>query len=109
MFGRKAKEIKRLKQDCDKRDFIINSLQEDIKDLQRDYTELNDKLAEAKQIIEKYRALDDATPSDCKRGSWCKGCEFNKEIIEYDLYGRHQLSCFCGKVESCSNFVQKKD
>lgn len=110
MFKSKSKEIARLKKECDIRDHVIEKLKEDIKDLTRNHTKLNEDLEEARRIIEEYRCLDAATPSDCKRGEWCKACEFKKEIhTRYGFFGTGTMtSYFCGKAESCQNFVQEK-
>ena len=81
-----------------------------------DIARLEAKLAEAESQISKlknsliaFKAADYGTPADCHRGSWCGACEFSKEFIipGHGFIGNRTV-CFCGKGESCSNFVQKE-
>lgn len=108
MFGYKKKYDNALKM-LDDRDVELNFIVKERDELRKELTNTEKKLEEAREIIDQYRCLDDATPSDCKRGEWCKGCGFNKEIISRDrIWGGTKISYFCGKAESCSNFVQKE-
>lgn len=106
MFGYKKKYDNALKI-LDDRDVELNFIVKERDELRKELTNTEKKLEETRQIINQYRTLDDATPSDCKRGSWCKGCEFVKTIFERN--GRiYSETYFCGKAESCKNFVQKE-
>ena len=88
------------------RDAEINFLIKERDKLRMDLLEKEKELKEARKIIDQYRTLSDATPADCKRGSWCKACEFVKPMRTYTgLVFREDY--FCGKAGACSNFVQK--
>lgn len=66
------------------------------------------------QTINEFRKLNDAMPPDCKRGPWCKACEFVKEVKVFRPLEPGKPACIvetlhvCGKGESCNNFVQKE-
>ena len=56
--------------------------------------------------------MDILTPDDCKRGEWCKACEFVNVYHVPSLYTLgYEITATsiytCGKGESCKNFVQK--
>lgn len=90
----------------DQRDVEINFLIKERDKFKEELIKTEEKLKEAREIIDQYRTLSDATPSDCKRGAWCKACEFVKPMRTYSgLVFREEY--FCGKAESCKNFVQK--
>lgn len=102
---------------------LYNELGDKIADLEKKNTELQALLnsAEAKVSelrlkegalevkVREYRTLRDDTPIDCKRGTWCKGCEFGKQVLYRD--GRFDMAVdyFCGRGEACPNFVQKQE
>lgn len=106
MFGFKRKYnamVETLKQ----RDIEINFLVNERDALKEELSTRKKELKEAREIIERYRVLDDAAPVDCKRGPWCKACEFVKPMRTYHgMISREDY--FCGKAESCKNFVQKE-
>lgn len=109
MFKNKKllEEIRLLKLEVSEREAVIDKLRELTKEKDDKLVEMETQLYEARQIIEKYRCLDEATPKDCKRGSYCQACSFNKEITVRDRYGT-RVTYFCSKAESCKNFVQKE-
>ena len=105
MFGYKQMYKAALKT-LDERDVDVKVLTNEKNRLKVMLADTEKELKEAREIIDQLRVLTDATPTDCKRGSWCMGCEFVKPIRIY----RGVLSkteYFCGKAEACSNFVQK--
>lgn len=55
--------------------------------------------------FEKIADLKDSTPADCKRGPWCKTCQFVRPF--FNPLGGPTIYV-CGKSESCSNYVQKE-
>ena len=72
--------------------------------------ECDEKINSLKSLVKKYENLNDGVPEDCKRGEWCKACEFGKPINVSD----GPCGCisirtvyFCGKGEACQHFVQK--
>lgn len=95
-----------------------------------EYKALFDELTDTKHKLEmaekdkhalmaKLGALDelnDSTPEDCERGSWCEVCEFNRTFVYRERtigfggmgesYIRVRGSA-CGKGKSCPNFVQR--
>ena len=71
-------------------------------------------VSENNRLVAKFDAiteLEEAMPTDCKKGPWCKACEFSKvyHYREYDMYNRqYSLTCYvCCKGESCKQFVEK--
>lgn len=85
----------------------IRELTERVKSKDREIEALEKRL-------KAFHAAEDGTPSDCKRGTWCKSCEFRKALhIPRKAIGGFVMSgydtvYFCGKGESCKNFVQKE-
>ena len=91
--------------------------------------ELDSELFETKRKLERtdasYKALlaefkelgrlKEFEPEGCKKGPWCKACEFVKTFTYYDftysMIGSVPIATgyACGKGESCVNFVQKKN
>lgn len=79
-----------------------------IKELEADVAEKEAEINRLSQTLCDYTALRDATPDDCKRGEWCKACEFVKEFrVRCGPWRTHTIWA-CGKGESCPNFVQKE-
>lgn len=88
--------------------------------------ELDSELFETKRELERtdasYKALlaefkelgrlKEFEPEGCKKGPWCKACEFVKEFTHYEHFMTGSVPIatgyVCGKGESCVNFVQKK-
>lgn len=106
MFGRKT--IKNLQERIELRDLQIKNLVKELAEAKDKLAETEKALRETHKIISEYTILGDATPADCKRGEWCRGCEFAKHITFRSIFGGLQETYFCGKAESCSNFVQKE-
>jgi hypothetical protein len=105
MFGI-VKKIRVLESQIKEKDELLKSLEKYNAVLNDELQTKKIELARAEVKVKEYTTLNDATPEDCKRGPWCKACGFNKELVEYR--GRFRDSVyFCGKAESCSNFVQK--
>ena len=96
----KKKQIEELKIQLEQKEYNFRELLKDINIKNKRIQELEEKLTE-------YFRLDDATPSDCKRGSWCGACEFGKSI--HVAKGFSYIETFmCGKANSCNNFVQRE-
>lgn len=110
MFRRKeSEEVRLLKLEVSQREALIEKLQANYLRIDQEKTELEKALEEARKIINEYVVLGEATPSDCKRGEWCRGCEFSKPVTHSaGIFGGIQHTYFCGKAESCKNFVQKE-
>lgn len=71
--------------------------------------ELEAEVARLEDRLKSFFAAEDGTPEDCKRGRWCQSCEFNKALHIPGMYwGSYDTVYFCGKGESCQNFVQKE-
>ena len=104
----KKEKIKMLELELEGKNQLIVNITNDNKKLSNQNVELNDTIADAKRVLKEFMKADEATPKDCKRGSWCKACEFNKSIrVPFGMFG-YREEYFCGKEESCSNFVQRE-
>ena len=66
-------------------------------------------LKRAYEDIDKLCAINSHTPSDCKTGEWCRACAFVKEYKFVPRYGSVVIKYYCGKAESCNNFVENKE
>lgn len=106
MFGifKKCDELKKQLEEKNKETEILESYN---KILSSELQDTKGELARTEARLAEYITLSDGTPEDCKRGKWCAGCEFAKEIVGYDGRIRHIMR-FCGKGEACANFVQKE-
>lgn len=100
MFGtEKLKHrILELEKELKKRDSQISKMDSCLKDYIRKF--------------EMMQNISSNTPDDCKRGEWCKACEFANVYHVPSLYMLdYELTTtpiyICGKGESCKNFVQK--
>lgn len=104
MFGNKKLklEVSDLKE-------VIFNLRELLNRKELELAEKEKLLNDAKRIIQEYWELDDATPEDCKRGTWCEACEFATNIRVDNIFGSFRKVYFCGKGESCKNFIQKEN
>ena len=63
----------------------------------------------AENKLEQLSHIVDNRPSDCVMGKYCEGCAFVK-TFHYTI-GAHRdytWGYYCGKGESCKNFVQKE-
>ena len=68
-------------------------------------------LAKYEEKFDTVQQLADMTPSDCKRGEWCKACEFGRIFcVERGWPYRHYTAeiVLCGKGEACRNFVERR-
>ena len=54
--------------------------------------------------------IRDSVPKDCIVGIYCRGCTFVKEYCYHETFhcGPVITGYYCGKGESCKNFIQKK-
>lgn len=102
MLFKSTMKILELTQTIEKKDEDIARLEQKLDEAEATISNLNSNLRS-------FKAVNDGTPEDCKRGSWCGACEFAKEVV---IPGKSFLGnthvTFCGKGESCSNFVQKE-
>lgn len=95
MFKTKLRKVSELVREIRKKDERIE--------------ELNDEITRLRKHVATLLAAEDDTPSDCKRGAWCRGCEFCKVVhVPGNNWGSYDAVYFCGKGESCQNFVQKE-
>ena len=95
----------------------LEKLEAENKKLKEEKDALIDKLAEVTTKFEVMGELKESEPADCKRGPWCKACEFVK-TYHYSEYipGGYMRPGFttlrtaymCGKGDSCKQFVQKE-
>lgn len=108
MFKSKRKIIKELKAELEEKESIIAPLQANCIKRDEELVEAKREIERLKTRLEDYIGLDDATPSDCKRGKWCAGCEFAKMVFAADGFVVKEVY-FCGKGESCQNFVKRTD
>lgn len=90
---------------------------EELKDknakLEKEKDRLIEDLAELTTKFEEMGKLEASEPPDCKRGPWCRACEFVKTYHCKDYYsglfsGITMTGYMCGKGESCKHFVQKE-
>ena len=93
MFGKK--KIAELERAVETKDLQIQRLESDVATLKY-------KLSEIQQYV-------NTTPPDCKRGEWCRACEFCKSVY-VSTYSRYldDTIYICGKGESCKHFVSKE-
>lgn len=104
----KKEKIKMLELELETNHRIIDELKRDKRELTDIATDHNNAIADLKAALRKFEVLNNATPENCKRGEWCKACEFAKEIrVPVGSFG-YKTEYFCGKNEACSNFVQKE-
>lgn len=101
----------------------IAQLEKELKDALKTNKALEQKLthieAERNSCYHALKEMSKAQvtqPSDCKRGSYCRACEFGKPYYTYksnryyaelmggDITGTYYM---CGKGQACPCFVQK--
>lgn len=58
-------------------------------------------------LLEELLEVKAALPTDCTPGPYCKACEFSK-VYGYNYYHNWNIGHFCGKGQSCKNFIQKE-
>ena len=58
--------------------------------------------------LKKSTEINDSVPEDCKVGPWCKKCIFVKGYSTIVL-GNVVNKTYCGKAETCSNFIQNME
>lgn len=78
---------------------------------ERDRDKYRVRLSDLENTLERVSNIEDTIPEDCKKGSWCKACEFARvfhyrEDAAYMGYITDTVYV-CGKGESCQNFVPK--
>lgn len=100
MFISKRKIINELKQALHEKDEVLAKAEKEL-------VRKEEELAKVTKERDEFARLHDATPSDCKRGTWCEACEFAKKYALHKGVWTKEYY-FCGKAESCSNFVQKE-
>lgn len=81
--------------------------------LESEKNKLISELATLKTRLEAIVEIKESEPPDCKRGPWCKACEFVKiyhygEYIPGNGYTTYNNAYMCGKGDSCKHFVQKE-
>lgn len=94
----------------------VKELEEEVKKLQREKAKLQWELDGSKHMVNNLRNsladvihYNETVPEDCKRGTWCAGCEFSKRLTIWTGYPMHSENYHkCLKGESCPNFVQKE-
>lgn len=78
---------------------------ERILDLNNQIKSLHKKIDSLYDELDECTKLKDGTPEDCTLGGYCQACHFGKRFLVSRNYG-FKTVYFCGKGESCSNFVQ---
>lgn len=75
-----------------------------------EYIERQDKwIARLNSEIDTLTQLRDGTPEDCKRGTWCKSCQFNKtHFVKKQGYQYPNTGYFCGRGDACKHYVLKE-
>lgn len=86
----------------------VAELEKKNEQLKNDICELRSERDHLKLKLSTAVTLHESTPEDCKRGKWCEACEFAKEF-HYSSGWVNRTGYFCGKGESCNNFIQKKE
>ena len=65
-------------------------------------------LAKKDKVIQELAKLQDSTPEDCKRGTWCSECIFVRRkvaVIGQYPYSSLLEATYCGKDGACKNLV----
>lgn len=110
MFGKKRKEYE---EEIRKLEFVIHDLKQEISDLKEEVTCFKASTESLEKDLDNITKMKDSTPEDCKRGEWCKACEFSRIYFSRVYHGgavwRSCPTYMCGKGESCKNFVQRKE
>lgn len=103
IFGRKR--IKSMSQELFLKDKEISSLK-------RENTDLRDCLSDTENALKNIIAVKETVPEDCIPGEYCRSCEFVKPFryrnYVYNTYKSNIQGYYCGKGESCKNFIQKE-
>lgn len=91
----------------------LEKLEAENKKLEKDKTKLIEELAELHTKLEVFEDLKETEPADCKRGPWCRACEFVKTFYCRRYmpgigYVGDEVVYMCGKGESCKHFAQKE-
>lgn len=87
----------------------VTELETRLAEKTRENDRLRSRLFVLEQQIADMEAVANTTPPDCKRGSWCKACEFVRTYRVTGCYsGVIEPVYICGKGESCANFVPKE-
>lgn len=78
-------------------------------ELERNLMDARDRADLAEKRLAAMNEVIETVPEDCKPGKYCEGCMFAKQyIIRYwPRTSRYEFGLYCGKSESCKNFIQK--
>ena len=110
MFGKKRKAYE---EEIDRLRSVINDYNNEKYELMCDIRTLTANINELEKALLRFTELEDATPEDCKRGEWCKACEFAVcrlvRVQHPNFATRYHTVYMCGKGESCQHFVQRKE
>lgn len=90
----KSQKIKELEAQLEKKDRKIANLEDQVSGYQMKFEAIEESLK--------------ATPKDCKWGEYCRGCSFADSYFYRDRFGDLRQIYFCGKQNSCQNFMQKE-
>ena len=73
-------------------------------------SEMESRAIRAENSLAKFMEIRDSIPADCIEGTYCRGCAFVKEYYYNGAFHRGPVitGYYCGKGESCKNFIQKK-
>jgi hypothetical protein len=67
-------------------------------------------LSDLENALERASNIEKTIPEDCKKGPWCKACEFARGFRYREPASMGYITdtvYVCGKGESCQNFVPK--
>lgn len=71
-------------------------------------SQLESELNILKAKVEAMDCLDSHIPKDCKKGIYCRSCEFSRAFHIPNMYGRFdQMVYLCNKGDICKNFVER--
>lgn len=90
---------------------INRALEKKIKELEKEKDQLRGELSTLTDIYKRAVELPNSEPEGCKRGPWCKACEFVKTYTYHQygsIFSSEIVEYQCGKGESCKHFVQKE-
>ena len=80
--------------------------------LKGENTDLKNCLDDTENAMKNIISVKKTVPEDCIQGEYCRSCEFVKTFLHYNYIPNVRKSIikgyFCGKGESCKNFIQKE-
>ena len=85
----------------------VRELEYELERVQRERDQFMRDLDFNTHLLEELLEVKAALPTDCVPGPYCKACEFSK-AYGYSYYGNWTIGHFCGKSQSCKNFIQKE-